>query len=102
MRCRFVTAVWGKQRLPGAAVLACAYFFVAPSSCATEVEVIRPAWAGRPESYAQSGRAGELGPGLKGLGSGGSILISGEVVAAEMKKVIDLIVSGEEALHLAG
>src|SRR5215217_2427718 len=50
----------------------------------------------------QSGHAGDLGPGLKGLGPGGSILISGDVVAAEMKEVVDLVVSGEETLCLAG
>ena len=50
----------------------------------------------------QSGHAGDLGPGLKGLGAGGSILISGEVVAAEMKEVVDLVVSREETLCLAG
>ena len=30
------------------------------------------------------------------------MLISGDVVAAEMKEVIDLIVGGEETLRLAG
>ena len=49
-----------------------------------------------------SGHAADLGPGLKGLGPGGSILIGGDVVAAEMKEVVDLVVSGEETLCLAG
>src|SRR5215212_3997553 len=31
-----------------------------------------------------SRHAGDLGPGLKGLGAGGSILVGGDVVAAEM------------------
>jgi hypothetical protein len=36
------------------------------------------------------------------LGPGGAILIGGDVVAGEMKEVVDLVVSGEEALCLAG
>jgi len=50
----------------------------------------------------QSGCAGDLRPGLKGLGPGSSILIGRDVVAAEMKEVVDLVVGGEEALRLAG
>ena len=50
----------------------------------------------------QSGHAGDLGPGLEGLGPGGSILDGGDVVAAEVEQVIDLIVGGEEALGLPG
>src|SRR3954470_9669676 len=48
-----------------------------------------------------SGHAGDRGPGLKGLGSGGSILGGGAVIAAEVEEIVDLIVSGEEALGLA-
>jgi hypothetical protein len=36
------------------------------------------------------------------LGAVGSILIGGDVVAAEMKEVVDLVVGGEETLRLAG
>src|SRR3954469_8658710 len=54
------------------------------------------------EGLCPSGHAGDLGPGLEGLGPGGSILAGGEVIAAEMEQVVDLIVSGEEALGLAG
>src|SRR5215207_10128866 len=54
------------------------------------------------EGLCQSGHAGDRGPGLEGLGSGGSILDGGAVIAAEVKQVVDLIVSGEEALGLAG
>jgi hypothetical protein len=50
----------------------------------------------------QSGHAGDLGPSLKGLGASGAMLIGGDVVAAEMEEVIDLVVGGEEALGLAG
>ncbi len=50
----------------------------------------------------QSSHAGDLGPGLEGLGPGGSILDGGEVIAAEVKQVIDRIVSAEEALGLTG
>ena len=54
------------------------------------------------EGLCPSGHAGDRGPGLEGLGSGGAILAGGEVIAAEVEQVIDLIVSGEEALGLAG
>src|SRR3954467_7614570 len=54
------------------------------------------------EGLCPSGHAGDRGPGLEGLGPGGSILAGGEVIAAEMEQVVDLIVSGEEALGLAG
>src|SRR3954451_14675759 len=54
------------------------------------------------EHLCPSGNAGDLGPSLEGLGSGGSVLSGGDVVAAEVKQVVDLIVSGEEALGLAG
>ena len=53
------------------------------------------------ERLCPSGHAGDRGPGLEGLGSGGSILTGGEVIAAEVEEVVDLIVSGEEALGLA-
>src|SRR5829696_1735455 len=58
---------------------------------------------GRPhERLCPSSYAGDLGPGLEGLGPGGSILAGGEVIAAEVEEVGNLIVSGEEALGLAG
>jgi hypothetical protein len=50
----------------------------------------------------QSGHAGNFSPGLEGLGPGGSILIGGDVIAAELKEVVDLAMGGEEALCLAG
>src|SRR3954452_12805442 len=53
------------------------------------------------EGLCPSGHAGDLGPGLESLGPGGSILVSGKVIAAEVEQVVDLIVSGEEALGLA-
>src|SRR3954447_10641949 len=49
----------------------------------------------------QSGHTGDLGPGLEGLGPGGSILAGRAVIAAEVEQVVDLIVSREEALGLA-
>ena len=49
-----------------------------------------------------SGHAGDLGPGLESLGSGGSILGGGAVIAAEVEQVADLVVGREEALGLAG
>ena len=54
------------------------------------------------EGLCPSGHAGDLGPGLEGLGSGGSILAGGEVIAAEVEEIVDLIVGGEEALGLTG
>ena len=54
------------------------------------------------EGLCPSGHAGDLGPGLEGLGPGGSILAGGAVIAAEVEEVGNLIVSGEEALSLAG
>src|SRR5215212_9749254 len=54
------------------------------------------------EGLCPSGHAGDLGPGLEGLGPGGSILTGGAVIAAEGEEVGNLIVSGEEALGLAG
>src|SRR4051794_4610153 len=53
------------------------------------------------EGLCPRGHAGDLGPGLEGLGPGGSILTGGPVIAAEVEQVVDLIVSGEEALGLA-
>jgi len=53
------------------------------------------------EGLCPSGHTGDLGPGLKGLGPGGSILGGWEVIAAEVEEIVDLIVSGEEALGLA-
>jgi hypothetical protein len=48
------------------------------------------------------GNAGDLGPGLKRLALGCSILFSGQVVAAEMKEVVDASMGGEKTLRLAG
>src|SRR3954470_15521746 len=53
------------------------------------------------ERLCPSGHAGDLGPGLKGLGPGGSILGGREVIAAEVEQVVDPVVGGEEALGLA-
>ncbi len=50
----------------------------------------------------RSGDAADLGPNLKGLGPGGSILRSWNLMAAELEEVVDPVVSGEEALCLAG
>ena len=52
------------------------------------------------EGLCPSGHAGDRGPGLKGLGPGGSVLGGGAVIAAEMEEIVDLIVGGEEALGL--
>jgi hypothetical protein len=55
-----------------------------------------------PSGHYPSGHAGDLGPGLEGLASGSSILGGGAVIAAEVEEVVDLVVSGEEALGLTG
>jgi hypothetical protein len=54
------------------------------------------------ERLCPSGHAGDLSPGLEGLGSGGSILAGGAVIAAEVEEIVDPIMGGEEALSLAG
>jgi hypothetical protein len=53
------------------------------------------------ERLCPSGNASDLGPGLEGLSSGGSILGGREVIATEVEEIVDLIVSGEEALGRA-
>src|SRR3954454_10189629 len=53
------------------------------------------------EGLCRGGHAGDRGPGLKGLGPGGSILAGGAVIAAEVGQVVDPVVGGEEALGLA-
>ncbi len=50
----------------------------------------------------RSGDAGDLGPNLKGLGPGGSILGGGHLMAAEVEEVVDPVVGGKETLRLAG
>ena len=61
-----------------------------------------PQRSGAHERLCVSGRAGDLGPGLEGLGPGGSILGGREVITAEVEEIVDLIVSGEKALGLTG
>jgi len=46
--------------------------------------------------------AGDLGPNLKGLEAGGSILDGGHLMAAEVEKVADPVMGGEETLRLSG
>src|SRR3954466_10496293 len=53
------------------------------------------------EGLCPSGHAGDLGPGLKGLGPGGSVLGGGAVIAAEVEEIVDPVMGGEEALGLA-
>jgi hypothetical protein len=50
----------------------------------------------------RSGDAGDLGPNLKGLGPGGSMLGGWKMVAAEQEEVVDPVVGGAEASCLAG
>jgi len=53
------------------------------------------------ERLCPSGHAGDRGPGLEGLGSGGAILTGGAVIAAEVEEIVDPVMGGEEALGLA-
>src|SRR4051794_4597201 len=46
--------------------------------------------------------ASDLGPHRERLRADGSVLGGGEVIAMEAEEVVDLIVGGEEPLHLAG
>jgi len=48
----------------------------------------------------RSGDAGDLGPDLKGLEPGGSMLDGWNLVTAEQEKVVDPIVGGEETPRL--
>jgi hypothetical protein len=50
----------------------------------------------------RSGDTGDVGPNLKGLDPGGSILGSGHLMTAEVEEVVDPVVGGQEALCLAG
>jgi hypothetical protein len=49
-----------------------------------------------------AGNAGHFGLGLEGVGSGGSVLGGGEVIATEVEAVADLVVGGEETLRVPG
>src|SRR4051812_17710639 len=57
--------------------------------------------AGHTTPLCQSGNAGDLGPGLKGLGPGGSVLGGRAVIAAEVEQIVDPVMGEEEALGLA-
>ena len=49
----------------------------------------------------RGGHAGDRGPGLKGLGPGGSVLGGRAVIVAEVEESVDPVMGGEEALGLA-
>ena len=49
-----------------------------------------------------AGNAGDVGPGLEGLGPGGSVMGGGEVVATEVEEVVGSVVGGEEAPRVPG
>ena len=53
------------------------------------------------EGLCPSGHAGDRGPGLEGLGPGGSVLGGRAVIAAEVEEIVDPVMGGEEALGLA-
>ena len=68
-----------------------------------EQSILQP----RPDAYAcpwlrRGGDAGDLGPGLEGLGPGGLILGGGHSVTAEVEEVADPVMGGQKALCLAG
>ena len=45
--------------------------------------------------------AGDFGPGIEGLGSGGSVVGDGAMVSAKVEEVGDRVVDGEKTLDLA-
>src|SRR3954468_7008646 len=47
------------------------------------------------EGLCPRGHAGDLGPGLKGLGPGGSVLGGRAVIAAEVEEIVDPVMGGE-------
>jgi hypothetical protein len=51
-------------------------------------------------SDSPSSAARDLSPDHKRFGAGSPVLGGGEVIAAEVEEVVDLIMSREEALHL--
>ena len=46
------------------------------------------------------GSAGDRGPDVEGLGAGGSVLVGGDVITAEMEEVIDRLVCRQKSLRL--
>ena len=46
------------------------------------------------------GSAGDRGPDVEGSGAGGSVLVGGDVIAAEMEEVVDRLVRCQESLRL--
>src|SRR3954468_23007249 len=78
-----------------------------PFSLSSAPTVGNPCRPLQPESVSHerlcpSGHAGDRGPGLKGLGPGGSVLGSRAVIAAEVEEIVDPVMGGEETLGLAG
>jgi hypothetical protein len=71
--------------------------FGVPSTCRPKIAEggMLPALRGR-------GDAGDLGPKLESPGACGSVFGGGDVIAAERKEVVDLIMSREKPLCLAG
>ncbi len=48
------------------------------------------------------GDAGDLGPNLKGLAPGGSMLDGWKLRTAKVEEVVDAVIGEEKALRLAG
>jgi hypothetical protein len=46
------------------------------------------------------GSAGDRGPDVEGSGAGGSVLVGGDVIAAEVEEVVDRLVRCQESLRL--
>src|SRR3954452_22909540 len=64
--------------------------------------LLRTGDANRPTARYPLTRPRKRGNFTERPGCDGAVLIGGDVVAAEMKQVVDLIRGGEEALRLAG
>jgi len=66
---------------------------------------LRSCWSAIRVAYLQlrrSGDAADLGPNLKGLDSGRSILDGWNLETAEVEEVVDPVVGGQEALRPPG
>ena len=86
---------------PGAVVQAVADR-QAPSSCWLLGKRVGTPRAMLARSSSRGSNTADVGPYLECVRPGGAVLAGGDVVAAEVEEVVDLVVGGEETLGLAG